>query len=95
MEQGVSCGPGYSTEDIFDCPSLESRHMLNDIEDPEFGTNKFVRSPTLISTSPEFNAIRSPRLGEHTYKILADTLGYDQSEIENFEESGVIECNTG
>jgi CoA:oxalate CoA-transferase len=94
MKQGVPCGPVYTAEDIFDCPQLRSRRMLTEIEDPEFGTYKFVQSPALLSTSPRSDATRSPRLGEHTREILSDTLGYNESEISNFAIEGVIECYT-
>ncbi|MFQ5595997.1 MAG: CaiB/BaiF CoA transferase family protein, partial [Anaerolineae bacterium] len=90
-EHGVPSGPVHTAEDIFNCPQVEARQMLVDIEDPEFGTYKFARSPMMLSSSPEIEARRPPRLGEHTRPVLRELLGYGDTELEELEAAGIIE----
>jgi formyl-CoA transferase len=89
-EHGVPAGPVYTAEDIFNCPQVAARHMLVDIEDPEFGTYKFARSPMLLSSSPGIEARRPPRLGEHTRPLLQELLGYDDVRLDALEAAGVV-----
>lgn len=89
-QHGVPSGPVYTAEDIFNCPQVEARQMLVDIEVPEFGTYKFARSPMMLSSSPEIETRRPPRLGEHTRPVLQELLGYGDAEMDELEATGVI-----
>lgn len=90
-EHGVPSGPVYTAEDVFNCPQVETRQMLVDIEDPEFGTYKFARSPTLLSDAPGIETQRAPRLGEHTRPILQELLGYSDAQLDELESAKVVE----
>ena len=90
-EQGVPSGPVYTAEDIFDDPHIAARNMLVTVDDPVAGPRKYARSPLHLSSAPEIPTVPAPQLGEHTHPILRDVLGYDEAEIEQLLDQGVIE----
>ena len=90
-EHGVPTGPVHTAEDIFNCPQVEARRILVDIEDEEFGAYKFARSPMVLSAAPDIETRRAPRLGEHTQPILQELLGYDEAELDGLEADEVIQ----
>ncbi len=90
-EHGVPAGPVHTAEDIFNCPQAAARQMLVDIEDPDFGTYTFARSPMMLSSSPGVPTRRPPRLGEHTRPVLQELLGYSAAELDKLEAGGIIQ----
>jgi len=91
-DHGVPAGPVYTAEDIFSDPHIAARKMLVTVDDPIAGPRQYARSPIHLSSAPEIPVSPAPGLGEHTRPILRDLLGYDESEIEQLEEEGVIEA---
>ncbi len=89
--RGVPVGPVYTATDVFACPQVAARKMLVSIDDPDVGTYRFARTPTMLSSAPEIDARPAPRLGEHTQQILSDVLGYTAAEIARFEKEQVVE----
>ncbi len=70
-------------------PQVLARDMIVEVEHPEFGTLKEVRSP--VRTEGEIrDPARAPRLGEHTEEILRDILGYSESTISRLRQGGAI-----
>jgi formyl-CoA transferase len=90
-EEGVPSGPVYTAEDVFEDPHIAAREMLVTVDDPIAGPRKYARSPLHLSSAPEIPTTPAPQLGEHTSTILRDLLGFDESEIEQLKEQGVIE----
>jgi CoA:oxalate CoA-transferase len=90
-DQGLPCAPVYTAEDIFNDPHIAARHMLVTIDDPVAGPRKYARTPPHLSSAPEIPTVTAPRLGEHTRPILRDLLGYDEAEVEQLHDEGVIE----
>ena len=63
--------------------------MIVEVEHPEFGTLREVRSP--VRTEGEVRRpLRAPRLGEHTDLILRELLSYSDSTIERLRAGGII-----
>jgi len=91
-DHGVPAGPVNTAEDIFSDPHIAARKMLVTVDDPIAGPRQYARSPIHLSSAPEIPVSPAPGLGEHTRPILRDLLGYDESEIEQLEEEGVIEA---
>ena len=90
-EEGVPSGPVYSAEDVFEDPNIAAREMLVTVDDPIAGPRKYARSPLHLSAAPEILTTPAPQLGEDTRPILQDLLGYDNNDIDQLSEQGVIE----
>jgi CoA:oxalate CoA-transferase len=91
QQYGVPSGPVYTAEDVFADPHIAARHMLVTVDDPVAGPRKYARTPLHLSDTPEIPTEPAPQLGEHTSPILRDVLGYNQAQIEELREHGVVE----
>ncbi len=68
---------------------VPARDMIVEVEHPEFGPLKEVRSP--VRTEGEIrHPARAPKLGEHTDRILREILSYSDGTITRLREAGVI-----
>jgi crotonobetainyl-CoA:carnitine CoA-transferase CaiB-like acyl-CoA transferase len=85
----VPCAPVNDVRQALADPQVLARDMIVEVEHPEFGTLREVRSP--VRTEGEIRRPRrAPRLGEHTDPILRDVLGYSASTITRLRSAGVI-----
>jgi crotonobetainyl-CoA:carnitine CoA-transferase CaiB-like acyl-CoA transferase len=85
----VPCAPVNDVRQALADPQVLARDMIVEVEHPEFGTLREVRSP--VRTEGEIRQPRrAPRLGEHTDPILRDVLGYSASTIARLRSAGVI-----
>jgi crotonobetainyl-CoA:carnitine CoA-transferase CaiB-like acyl-CoA transferase len=85
----VPCAPVNDVRQALADPQVLARDMIVDVEHPEFGTLREVRSP--VRTEGEIRQPRrAPRLGEHTDSILRDVLGYGDGTIARLRTAGVI-----
>jgi len=85
----VPCAPVNDVRQALADPQVLARDMIVEVEHPEFGTLREVRSP--VRTEGEIRRPRrAPRLGEHTDPILRDILGYSASTIARLRSAGVI-----
>jgi crotonobetainyl-CoA:carnitine CoA-transferase CaiB-like acyl-CoA transferase len=85
----VPCAPVNDVRQALADPQVLARDMIVEVEHPEFGTLREVRSP--VRTEGEIRRPqRAPRLGEHTDPILRDVLGYSDSTIARLRSAGVI-----
>ncbi len=88
---GVPVGPVYTAKDVFADPQVAARKMLVSIEDPDVGTYQFARSPSMLSSAPEIETHTAPHLGEHTWEVLEELLGYGAAEINRLHQEQVVE----
>lgn len=85
----VPCAPVNDVRQALTDPQVLARDMIVEVEHPEFGTLREVRSP--VRTEGEIRQPRrAPRLGEHTDSILRDVLGYGDGTITRLRSAGVI-----
>ncbi|HJV54809.1 MAG TPA: CoA transferase [Methylomirabilota bacterium] len=85
----VPCAPVNDVRQALADPQVLARDMIVEVEHPEFGTLREVRSP--VRTEGEIRQPRrAPRLGEHTDSILRDVLGYGDGTITRLRSAGVI-----
>jgi len=85
----VPCAPVNDVRQALADPQVLARDMIVEVEHPDFGPLKEVRSP--VRTEGEIrHPARAPRLGEHTDQILREILSYSDSTIARLRQAGVI-----
>ncbi len=85
----VPCAPVNDVRQALADPQVLARDMLVEVEHPDFGALREVRSP--IRTEGEIRQpARAPRLGEHTEEILREILSYSDGTITRLRSTGVI-----
>jgi crotonobetainyl-CoA:carnitine CoA-transferase CaiB-like acyl-CoA transferase len=85
----VPCAPVNDVRQALADPQVLARDMIVEVEHPDFGPLKEVRSP--VRTEGEIrHPARAPRLGEHTDQILREILSYSDTTIARLRETGVI-----
>ena len=62
---GVSCGPIYSIDQVFDDPQVKARGMVVEVPYAPAGRLKMVRSPIRMSATPPVADLPPPLLGGH------------------------------
>ena len=67
---GVSCGPIYSMDQVFDDPQVISRGMVVEVPYAPAGTLKMTASPIRMSATPVAHGVSPPLLGEHNREVL-------------------------
>jgi CoA:oxalate CoA-transferase len=88
---GLACAPVQTAEDIFDCPQLEAREALVDVDDPDVGQFKYARTAPHLSSAPRIPTDPAPALGGQSRQLLNEILGYSMSEIDLLTVRGTIQ----
>jgi crotonobetainyl-CoA:carnitine CoA-transferase CaiB-like acyl-CoA transferase len=85
----VPCAPVNDVRQALADPQVLARDMIVEVEHPDFGTLRQVRSP--VRTEGEVRRpARAPRLGEHTGQVLREILGYGETTIDRLRRAGAI-----
>jgi crotonobetainyl-CoA:carnitine CoA-transferase CaiB-like acyl-CoA transferase len=85
----VPCAPVNDVRQALADPQVRARDMIVEVEHPDFGPLREVRSP--VRTEGEIrHPARAPRLGEHTDQILREVLSYSDGTIARLRQAGVI-----
>ncbi|HET9922591.1 MAG TPA: CoA transferase [Methylomirabilota bacterium] len=85
----VPCAPVNDVRQALTDPQVLARDMIVEVEHPDFGPLREVRSP--VRTEGEIRELRrAPRLGEHTDEILREILNYSDSTISRLRSAGVL-----
>jgi len=85
----VPCAPVNDVRQALADPQVLARDMIVEVEHPDFGPLKEVRSP--VRTEGEIrHPARAPKLGEHTDQILREILSYSDGTIARLRHAGVI-----
>ncbi|MCY4050184.1 MAG: formyl-CoA transferase [Gammaproteobacteria bacterium] len=85
----IPVGPILSMKELAEEPSLRASGTVVEVDHPKRGKYLTVGCPIKMSDSP-VEVVRSPLLGEHTNEILKQVLGYEDGQITDMHESGVI-----
>ena len=90
-EEKIPGGPVNSVDNIVNDEALRDAWMIVDLDHPTLGTVPAAGVVPRFEKSPGRNLGPSPRLGQHTEEVLR-TLGYNPAEIEEMEQTGVVEA---
>ncbi|MFZ5632180.1 MAG: CaiB/BaiF CoA transferase family protein [Bacillota bacterium] len=90
IKHGVPAGPVQNAKDLVNCPHLQARKMLLEVDDPVAGKRVYARSPVRMSKMKEVPNLTAPGLGQHTDTILKDLLKYDEKEIQRLRKENII-----
>jgi crotonobetainyl-CoA:carnitine CoA-transferase CaiB-like acyl-CoA transferase len=90
-ENGVVVGPIYSIADIANDEHFKARDMIHRMNDPVFGDIAVPGiTPKLSETPSEIAWLGSPEPGSHNQEVYGDMLGFDEQELEDLKNDGVI-----
>jgi crotonobetainyl-CoA:carnitine CoA-transferase CaiB-like acyl-CoA transferase len=81
--------PVNNIDEVLNDPQIIAREMVIEKEDKKIGRYKQIGIPIKFSETTSQLTNLAPDLGENTIEIL-NKLGYNQEEIENFKNNGVI-----
>ena len=88
-EKGVPFARVNDVDDFLAEPQVANNGTVIDVEDPRFGTTRYLRHPVRYEQTPAELRLHAPRLGEHTAELLAEA-GYGDEEIAALRAAGAI-----
>jgi len=91
LEQvAVPCGAVNTLDKVFNHPQLKYRKMVRELPDKKGEKFASIVSPINLSSTPLCYKSAPPDLGQDSHKILQQTLGLEQDEIQALFESGAV-----
>ena len=86
---GVPVGATLDSLEVLHDPHLKERKMIVTVDHPKRGAFTMPGSPIQLSESPtEYRP--APLLGQHTDEVLSDWLGYDDGQLEQLHDQGIV-----
>jgi crotonobetainyl-CoA:carnitine CoA-transferase CaiB-like acyl-CoA transferase len=75
--------------EVLNDPHLKARNMIVTVDHPVRGAFTMPGSPIQMSASPT-EVTPSPLLGQDTDTVLSDWLGYDDAQLEQLRDQGIV-----
>lgn len=76
--------------DLHEDPQLLAREFFVELDHPRIGRVRFDGPVTRFSATPARPTHAGPTIGQHTFEVLQDWLGYDDLEIAQLAEAGIL-----
>ncbi|MTI69057.1 MAG: CoA transferase [Firmicutes bacterium] len=89
-DKGVPNGPINTIDKVIKDPQVLERKMIVEVEHPKAGKLKVPGIPIKMSDTPGEIRTPSPLLGEHTYEILEEMLGYNKEKIDKLRDENIF-----
>ncbi len=89
-EAGVPAYVPLRATDFHADPQLAARKFFIELEHKGFGRSTFDGAVTTFSDMPAKPRHAGPLIGEHTFEVLRDVLGYSESEISDMAAAGAL-----
>lgn len=87
---GVPNGPINTIDKVLEDPQVIAREMIVEVEHPKAGKLKVPGIPIKMSDTPGEIRTPSPLLGQHTYEILNEMLGYDKDTVDRLVSEKIV-----
>ncbi|HXY73025.1 MAG TPA: CoA transferase [Actinomycetota bacterium] len=89
-EHGLPAGEVQTIDEVYDCPQVDARGMLIDVEDPAMGRVRLARTPLLFPGWDPVPKGSAPQLGADTDEVLGALPGVEESDLAALRSRGVI-----
>jgi len=89
-DQGLPAGEVQTVDEVYDCPQVDARGMLIDVEDPAMGRVRLARTPLLFPGWDPVPNGPAPQLGADTDDVLGELPGVGPDDIGAWRSRGVI-----
>jgi len=86
----VPCSPINSMKEVFNDPQVIHRKMIEEVDHPTAGKIKLAGIPVKYSDTQPTVRTAPPTLGQHTFQVLNETLGYSKERIQQLADKGVV-----
>jgi crotonobetainyl-CoA:carnitine CoA-transferase CaiB-like acyl-CoA transferase len=85
--------PAYAVlraTDFHNDPQLSARDFFIELEHAAIGTSTFDGAVTSFSRTPARPTSAGPTIGQHTFEVMRDILGYSEAEISDIAATGTL-----
>ncbi len=89
-EAGVPAYAVLRAMDFYDDKQLEDRGFFIELEHAGFGKSTFDGAVTIFSKTPAAPTRAGPLIGEHTFQVMKEILGYSDDEISEIAATGAL-----
>ena len=86
----IESQPLRRISDLPDDPAAQANGYFIDIGHPRYGSMPELLHPVAFGETPATIRRYAPQLGEHTWEVLSDDLGYDAARIANLTADGIV-----
>lgn len=87
---GLPCAPVYHVDEAVEDPHVIARDMFVELDHAKAGKIKLINFPVKFSETPAQLKTPAPLLGEHNKEILTELMGFNDDEIKELMQKGVI-----
>jgi crotonobetainyl-CoA:carnitine CoA-transferase CaiB-like acyl-CoA transferase len=89
-EAGVPCGEVRSVGEAIRSPEARERGLVTRIPHPAIGWVPNMALPIRYSGTPIADPVAAPTVGQHTWEVLREALGYDESRLASLTQAGAF-----
>jgi crotonobetainyl-CoA:carnitine CoA-transferase CaiB-like acyl-CoA transferase len=89
-QAGIPCGAIRTVGEVCEAPQLIDRNMIQTVRHPVSGDVKFVARPLRFDDQPPAPSTPPPTLGQHTFDVFEDWLGWTRPAFERLEAKGAF-----
>lgn len=86
----LPCGKIRGIDEVYNDPHNEQRGVFHEVNHPVAGKLKITNLPIKFSETPASINTPSPSLGEHTYEIFLNILGYTKQQVDELAKQKVL-----
>ncbi|UGV28467.1 CoA transferase [Rhodopseudomonas boonkerdii] len=90
---GIPCGAIRTVGEVCEAPQLIERNMVQSVEHKVAGDVKFVARPIRFDDEAPADSTAPPLLGEHTFEVFENWLGWSRAQFDKLAEGGAFGPN--